>query len=231
MAMLEKALRQKMVAEQLEARDVRDERVLEAMRRTPRHLFVPERLEDEAYEDRPLPIGGGQTISQPLIVAIMTELLRLKGDERILEVGTGSGYQAALLAELGAQVVTVERRPEMAARAKELLEHLGYSNIRVIVGDGNRGAPEYAPFDAILVTAGAPTVSAALFEQLAPGGRLVAPVGDRDSQRLVRWTKVAGKRPKEEDFGGCLFVPLVGAGGWTGEGSWEGEAPAEPPGR
>lgn len=217
MATAARIRRQRMVSEQLEARGVRDKCVLEVMRKVQRHLFVPEWLEEDAYEDRPLPIGGGQTISQPLMVALMTALLALKGEERILEIGTGSGYQAAILAELGAHVVTVERRPELAARAKDLLDHLGYTNVRVIEGDGTLGVPNHAPYDAILVTAGAPDVCASLFDQLVDGGRLVAPVGGKDEQRLTRWTRKEQGKTKREDFGACVFVPLVGAGGWAGE--------------
>jgi len=206
-------LAQAMTAEQIAARGIRDPRVLEAMRRVPRHLFVPEAYRSEAYGDHPLPIGHGQTISQPFIVAYMTALLELQGDEKVLEIGTGSGYQAAVLAHLAREVHTVERLPQLAAQAQARLEALGLGNVHVHVGDGTLGLPEYAPYDAILVTAAAPEVPAPLLAQLAEGGRLVAPVGDRGYQHLERWTRHRG-RLERETLDPVAFVPLVGEHGW-----------------
>lgn len=202
-----------MVHRQIEARKITDKAVLDAMRKVPRHLFVPTEYEEAAYEDRPLPIGFGQTISQPYMVALMTEALCLKGDEKVLEVGTGSGYQAAILAEIVDHVVTIERIAELAARAAELLRNLGYTNIEVVVGDGSRGYPPRAPYDAIIVTAGAPRIPDALVDQLAEGGRLVIPVGSGFHQILTRVTKTQGQI-KTEQLEGCVFVPLVGECGW-----------------
>jgi len=185
------AAREWMVREQLAARGIRDERVLDAMRRVPRHELVPESQRAHAYADRPLPIGEGQTISQPYIVAAMSEAAKLEGTERVLEVGTGSGYQAAVLAELASEVYTIELEPELAARAKADLERLGYRNLQTRTGDGYAGWPEAAPFDAIVVTAAPDHVPPALVEQLAVGGRLVIPVGGRWSQELLVVTKTA----------------------------------------
>jgi protein-L-isoaspartate(D-aspartate) O-methyltransferase len=169
-------LRHRMVQHQLRGRGIADERVLAAMEETPRHSFMPEHLRNRAYEDEPLPIGLGQTISQPYMVARMTELLRLQGTETVLEIGTGSGYQAAVLSRLAKQIWTIERHPELARRAEEALKSLGYDNVRVVIGDGSLGLPEQAPFDAIVVTAAAPTTPRALCAQLKPGGRMVIPV-------------------------------------------------------
>lgn len=205
-----------MVAEQLRRRDIRDERVLAAMARVPRHLFVPAASQSEAYEDRPLPIGDGQTISQPYMVAIMTQALGLAGGERVLEIGTGSGYQTAVLAELSREVFTVERLFALFQKAENRLRNLGYENIRCRLGDGSKGWPEKAPFDGILVTAGAPGVPEALKAQLAEGGRLVIPVGSRYTQSLLRIERTGG-RFAEEDITGCVFVPLVGESGWKEE--------------
>ena len=163
------AERERMVANQITQRGISDERVLEAMHRVPRHLFVPEESRDYAYRDAPVRIGSGQTISQPYIVALMTALLKLKADHRVLDVGTGSGYQAAILGEMGAQVFTIERHPDLAVRAEGLLQELGYLNIRVVVGDGTQGLEAFAPFDRILVAAAAPSVPEPLLDQLAPG--------------------------------------------------------------
>ncbi|HIE52022.1 MAG TPA: protein-L-isoaspartate(D-aspartate) O-methyltransferase, partial [Armatimonadetes bacterium] len=179
-----RAEREAMVERQIRARGVRDPRVLEAMRQVPRHKFVLPSLQAQAYQDTPLPIGLDQTISQPYMVALMTELLELKGPEKVLEVGTGSGYQAAILAELAEQVYTIERIPELAAAARQRLQELGYHNVTVRVGDGTLGWPEEAPFEAIIVTAGGQTVPPALKEQLAEGGRLVIPVGGYRMQDL-----------------------------------------------
>src|SRR5436190_15901299 len=173
----EDTARNRMVREQLEAREVHDARVLAAMRAVPRHLFVPEPLRDKAYEDRPQPIGARQTISQPLMVGIMTELLHLWGDEKVLEIGTGSGYQAAILAELARQIISIERHEPLANRARELLAFLGYSNVQIHVGDGSNGYPPEAPYDRVLVTAGAPSIPQPLIDQLAPCGRMVIPLG------------------------------------------------------
>jgi len=209
-------MRKKMVASQLRSRGVRDERVLRAMEKIPRHLFVEEGLRDQAYSDHPLPIGERQTISQPYIVALMTEALSLEGTEKILEVGTGSGYQAAVLAELADRVFSIERIAKMADRARRILGSLRYSNVLIKVGDGTYGWKDEAPFDGIIVTAGAPKVPETLVAQLAVGGRLVIPVGDRFTQtlfRVVRWSEDPGDVEKE-DLGGCRFVDLIGDHGW-----------------
>jgi protein-L-isoaspartate(D-aspartate) O-methyltransferase len=207
--------REDMVAQQLEARGVRDPRVLDAMRRVPRHRFVPPELRDSAYEDTPLPIGERQTISQPYMVALMSEVLALSRPEpRVLEIGTGSGYQTAVLAEMGAHVVSIERIPELAVRARGLLTELGYGDrVRVVVGDGTLGWPEDAPYDAIIVTAGAPQIPRPLVAQLAPDGCLVLPIGEHDVQTLVRLRR--GEQGLiEHYFGDCRFVKLHGAYGW-----------------
>jgi len=209
-------MRKKMVDSQLRSRGVRDERVLRAMEKIPRHLFVEEGLRDQAYSDHPLPIGERQTISQPYIVALMTEALSLEGTEKILEVGTGSGYQAAVLAELADRVFSIERIAKMADRARRILGALRYSNVLIKVGDGTYGWKDEAPFDGIIVTAGAPKVPETLVAQLAVGGRLVIPVGDRFTQtlfRVVRRSEEPGDVVKE-DLGGCRFVDLIGDHGW-----------------
>jgi protein-L-isoaspartate(D-aspartate) O-methyltransferase len=202
------AARAQMVRDQVEARGVRDPRVLAAMRKVPRHELVPESVRDHAYEDRPLPIGESQTISQPYVVAAMTEALELKGDERVLEVGTGSGYQAAVLAELCQQVYSIEIVPALAERARKDLARLGYANVEIRQGDGWRGWPEHAPFDAIVVTAAPAEVPPELIEQLAVGGRLVIPVG-RYEQELVRIRKTPEGISREVLFG-VRFVPMRG---------------------
>ncbi|NPA92447.1 MAG: protein-L-isoaspartate(D-aspartate) O-methyltransferase [Chloroflexi bacterium] len=204
---------ERMVQEQIAARGVRDPRVLEAMRRVPRHLFVPEAYRSSAYEDHPLPIGHGQTISQPFIVAYMTELLDLPPDAKVLEIGTGSGYQAAVLAHLAREVHTIERFPALAEAAQRRLEALGLDNVTVHVGDGSHGLPEHAPFDGILVAAAAPEVPVALLAQLVEGGHLVIPVGARGMQRLERWTRRADGFHREV-LDAVAFVPLIGAHGW-----------------
>jgi protein-L-isoaspartate(D-aspartate) O-methyltransferase len=202
------------IDEQLIARGIRDPRVLEAMRRVPREAFVAPASQALAYADRALPIGSGQTISQPFMVAVMTEALELTGAERVLEIGTGSGYQAAILAELASEVVTIERRPELADAASATLRALGYTNVEVIVGDGTRGHPPSAPFDRILVTAGAPRVPDSLKQQLATdGGLLVVPVGSAD-QQFVTIIRREGTQFEITRRDGCVFVPLVGAEGW-----------------
>jgi protein-L-isoaspartate(D-aspartate) O-methyltransferase len=205
--------RERMVEEQLVARGVTDPRVLAAMRRLPREEFVDEALRDRAYGDHPLPIGDGQTISQPFIVGRMTELLRLDGREKVLEVGTGCGYQAAVLAELAARVCTIERIPRLATRARETLERLGYRNVWVRAANGTLGWPDEAPFDRILVAAGGPSVPPPLFEQLAEGGRMVMPVGDEASQVLEVIEKAQGTMRVTRDSG-CVFVKLVGKYAW-----------------
>lgn len=211
--------RKKMVDSQIRSRGVGDERVLRAMEKIPRHLFVDEGLIDQAYSDSPLPIGEKQTISQPYIVAIMTEALELKGVEKVLELGTGSGYQAAILAELADRVFTVERIAPLAQKARKLLESLNYYNVVLRVADGTYGWREESPFDAILVTAGSPSIPRTLLEQLAIGGRLVIPVGGRYSQSLVKLTRLSENPDdvKKEDLGGCRFVNLIGEYGWKME--------------
>lgn len=206
-------LRDAMVEQQIASRGIADERVLEAMRRVPRHLFVPPSRRERAYDDTPLPLGEGQTISQPYIVAWMTDLLGLKGTETVLEVGTGSGYQAAILGVLAKKVYSIERIETLAEVARALLDKLGFDNIEVVVGDGSKGLPEHAPFDAIIVTAGSPGVPAALVEQLAPGARLVIPVGTESMQMLTVITREDGE-VKRRQVGSCVFVPLVGMYGW-----------------
>jgi len=205
--------RDRMVEEQIRARGVSDERVLSAMREVPRHLFVPSGARRHAYEDRPLPIGGGQTISQPYIVALMTALLRPRAEDRVLEIGGGSGYQAAILARLVSRVITVERLPAIATQARSHLRDLGITNVEVVEANGTRGYPACAPYDGIMVTAASPVVPAPLLDQLADGGRLVIPVGGRDVQELVRVTREGGDYHRES-FGGVCFVPLIGEYGW-----------------
>jgi protein-L-isoaspartate(D-aspartate) O-methyltransferase len=202
-----------MAEEQLAARGVTDPRVLSAMRRVPRHLFVEEALQDRAYGDHALPIGDGQTISQPFMVGKMTELLQLTGTEKVLEIGTGSGYQAAVLGELCARVCTVERIPRLAKRARELLEQLGYQNVWVRVANGTLGWPDEAPFDRILVAAGGPNVPPPLFEQLTEGGRMIMPVGEASTQVLKLIEKRDGEM-RTTEHSACVFVKLVGKYAW-----------------
>ncbi|MBK7974040.1 MAG: protein-L-isoaspartate(D-aspartate) O-methyltransferase [Deltaproteobacteria bacterium] len=207
--------RRAMVTDQIARRGVRDPNVLRAMSRVPRERFVPPDSVDFAYDDRPLPIGHGQTISQPYVVALMTEALELGPGDRVLEIGTGSGYAAAVLAECAREVDTIERHEGLAASARARLAELGYANVRVRVGDGTLGWPEAAPFDAIVATAGGPTVPRALLAQLAVGGRLVMPVGAmKNAQTLVRVVRTFDDRFEEDDLGGVAFVPLIGAQGW-----------------
>jgi protein-L-isoaspartate(D-aspartate) O-methyltransferase len=193
--------------------EIADNRVVDAMRRVPREAFVSREQYHAAYDDRPLSIGFGQTISQPFIVALMVQALELRGDEKVLELGTGSGYEAAILAELAQKVVTVEYIPELAESAKQVLDKLGYSNIEVHIAGRTLGWPEGAPYDAIIVSAGAPTVPKVLLEQLTWNGRLVIPVGSRWQQELLRVTKLR-KGDEIENLGGCYFVPLIGEGAW-----------------
>ena len=209
--------RERMLNTQIVARGIRDERVLAAMRAVPRHRFVPDHVAGSAYRDSPLPIGDGQTISQPYIVALMTELVQLEGNEKVLEIGTGSGYQAAILAQIAAEVITVERIPALAKDASRTLTELGYENIRVMVSDGTLGWPDEAPYDVIIVTAATPSMPDPLKEQLADGGRLVAPVGPRRAQTLVRVRRI-GDQFHTESLIGVAFVPLIGKHGWQERG-------------
>jgi protein-L-isoaspartate(D-aspartate) O-methyltransferase len=206
--------RKRMVEEQLQGRGIHDERVLGAMQSVERHRFVPNEQRNLAYTDGPLPIGLGQTISQPFIVALMTQLLQLRGTETILEIGTGSGYQAAILALLARQVHTIERHAVLANQAQRLFSDLGIENIQVHVGDGSLGLPDQAPFDGILVTAAAPQIPQPLFEQLKDPGRLVIPVGGRYSQSLECW-KRQGHEYVKESITPVAFVPLIGQHGWS----------------
>jgi protein-L-isoaspartate(D-aspartate) O-methyltransferase len=212
-----KELRDFMVRTQLIPRGIKDERVLNAMKKVPRHLFVGDSMQYMAYDDMALSIGEGQTISQPYMVAVMTELLELKGNEKVLEIGTGSGYQAAILAELAKDVYTVERVALLANRTEERFHSLGYNNIHIKVGDGTLGWSEEAPFDRIIITAGTPGIPNPLIEQLSEGGIIVAPVGDRFSQQLLKVRKSKGKL-LEDYHTPCVFVPLIGEHGWKGEG-------------
>jgi len=202
-----------MVDAQIRARGMRDERVLSAMEEVPRHLFVPPSLRESAYDDGPLPIGAGQTISQPFIVAEMTQALRLSGEEKVLEIGTGSGYQTAILSRLCREVVTVERLPSLSEAARTRLDGLGVTNVVYVVGDGSLGCPDMAPYDRILSAAASPDVPTPWVEQLAEGGAVVLPMGGRYEQVLARVTKRGGKMHTEV-LGGCRFVPLIGAYGF-----------------
>lgn len=208
--------RLKMVEEQIVSRGIKDPRLIAAMKKIPRHLFVEEALQSQAYTDHPLPIGEKQTISQPYMVALMTEALLLTGRERVLEIGTGSGYQTAILAELSEKVFSVERIRPLAIRARKLLYELEYFNVEIKIFDGTFGWMEESPFDAILVTAGSPDIPETLIDQLAMGGKLVIPVGDVFVQDLFRVTKTEGG-VKKEDLGGCRFVKLIGKYGWENE--------------
>lgn len=210
--------RRAMVYEQIRDRGVNSPRVLEAMLAVPRHEFVPEGLIHDAYKDQPLPIGEGQTISQPFMVAAMTEALELTGGERVLEVGTGSGYQAAVLSLLAREVYTVETHAVLALAAQQRLERLGYANVHLHTGDGTLGLAEFAPFDAIVVAAAAPHLPPPLVEQLAEGGRLVIPVGQPDQQELLQVRKTAGHTTSRV-LHYCRFVPLVGRHGWRDQSS------------
>lgn len=210
------ASREYMVRNQLIPRGIRNERVLNAMRKVPRHLFVDESMQHRAYDDMALSIGDGQTISQPYMVAVMTELLELKGNEKVLEIGTGSGYQAAVLAELSAEVYSVERLASLADRARERLHSAGYQNIHIKIDDGTLGWDEEKPFDRIIITAGTPKVPDPLIDQLSEDGILLAPVGDRFSQQLVKMIKTKGTT-REELHTLCVFVPLIGKHGWEAE--------------
>jgi protein-L-isoaspartate(D-aspartate) O-methyltransferase len=212
-AALYSSLRQLMVNSQLRARGIADERVLAAMERVPRHEFAPERYRDQAYEDHPLPIAEGQTISQPYIVAIMLEALKLSPTDIVLEIGTGSGYLTALLAELAARVISIERHTSLAESARARMEALGYSNVKVVTGDGTRGFPQEAPYDAIIVSAAAPEMPRDLIAQLGQRGRMIIPVGTEDAQQL-RLVQMENGQLRIESRELCRFVPLI-----TGVGS------------
>ncbi|MRR05763.1 MAG: protein-L-isoaspartate(D-aspartate) O-methyltransferase [Deltaproteobacteria bacterium] len=209
--------RKRMVENQVLGRGIQDRRVIDAMLKIPRHLFVEEAMAEQAYNDNPLPIGERQTISQPYMVALMSELLELTGKERVLEIGTGSGYQAAVLAVLADRVYTMERIRPLAMRARKVLDSLGLLNVNIKVDDGTCGWEEEAPFDAIIVTAGAPEIPKALVGQLAPGGRLVLPVGNQVSQTLVKVRKGQDGALSVEESIGCRFVKLIGKHGWEAE--------------
>lgn len=214
--------RHRLVAEAIAARGVTDPLVLDAMRKVRRELFVPDYLRERAYENRPLPIGFGQTISQPFIVAAMIAALHLKGGEKVLEIGAGSGYAAAVLAEIAAEVIAIERLPELAGMAERNIAAAGTRNVRVVCADGSQGFAEAAPFDAILVSAGAPEVPRTLCDQLATGGRMVVPVGrDRSAQQLVRVTRINGEEFLNEKLEHVAFVPLIGSHGWSDEADHE----------
>jgi len=205
-----------MVEEQMVSRGIRDANLIGAMKKIPRHLFVEEALQNQAYSDHPLPIGEKQTISQPYMVALMTEALLLTGKEKVLEIGTGSGYQTAILAELSEKVFSIERIRSLAIRARRLLYELGCFNVEIKIFDGTLGWIEESPFDAILVTAGSPDIPQPLIDQLVVGGKLVIPVGDAFVQDLFRVTKTE-EGFKKEDLGGCRFVKLIGKYGWETE--------------
>lgn len=205
--------RERMVKSQLLPRGIKDPRVLKVMGKIPRNRFIEEALSGEAYNDHPLPIGHKQTISQPYIVALMTEILELTGEEKVLEIGTGSGYQTAILADLSRKVFTVERIRDLMVKARNTLADLGYNNIMFKAFDGTLGWKEYEPYDAIMVTAGAPKIPEPLLDQLADGGRLIIPVGNRFSQELIKVTRKTGNII-QKNFGGCRFVDLLGVHGW-----------------
>ena len=209
--------RKRMVEDQVMARGVKDMRVINAMLKVPRHKFVEEALEGKSYQDAPLPIGEKQTISQPYMVAVMSEALALDGTEKVLEIGTGSGYQAAVLALLADRVFSLERIPSLARRARKVLDSCGFSKVNIRVADGTHGWQDMAPFDAIVVTAGAPQVPQNYLDQLILGGRLVIPVGNRETQVLMRITRTGEDEFQEEQMLGCRFVPLIGNHGWKNE--------------
>lgn len=208
-----KSLQEEMITQQIMRRGVVTPRVIEAFKKIPRHLFVPEQFQSHSYNDHPLPIGEGQTISQPYIVALMTDLLDLSGEDKVLEIGTGSGYQAAILAELGKEVYTVERHKLLAERAEKIFKELNYQNVKVLVGDGTKGWKEFSPYQKIIVTASAPDVPQPLFIQLDEMGKLVIPIGGRWSQDLILIEKRKGKMIRKSVCG-CVFVPLIGEYGY-----------------
>lgn len=206
--------RRRMVEQQIIARGIHEPRLIDALKNLPRHLFIEAGLGNHAYSDSSLPIGEKQTISQPFMVAAMTAALELEGQERILEIGTGSGYQTALLAMLAKRVYSIERIPLLAARARKVLDHLSLSNINIRIGDGTLGWPEQAPYDGILAAAGAPEIPSRYLEQLAIGGKLVIPVGSLDQQVLVRVIRITDQQYQRQELMGCRFVPLIGDQGW-----------------
>lgn len=206
-----------MVKEQLQARDIRNKKVLDAFRNVPRHRFIDPFMCEEAYGDFPVSIGRGQTISQPYIVALMVQLLGIVEKDKVLEIGTGSGYETAILSELAGSVFSIERIDVLANKARHILEELGYKNTHIRIGDGTLGWQEFAPFDKIIVTASAPDIPAPLLDQLSNGGKLVMPVGPRFTQRLMLLEKTQKGRIAERDVCGCVFVPLIGNYGWKGE--------------
>jgi len=208
-----KSLQEEMVTQQIMRRGVVTPRVIEVFKKVPRHLFVPEQFQSHSYNDHPLPIGEGQTISQPYIVALMTDLLDLSGEDKVLEIGTGSGYQAAILAELGKEVYTIERHKLLAERAEKIFKELNYQNVKVLVGDGTKGWEEFSPYQKIIVTASAPDVPQPLFIQLDEMGKLVMPIGGRWSQDLILIEKRKGKMIRKSVCG-CVFVPLIGEYGY-----------------
>jgi protein-L-isoaspartate(D-aspartate) O-methyltransferase len=208
-------LKAAMVIEQLIPRNISESKVLEAFRKVPRHEFVPEELRQSAYNDYPLPIGEDQTISQPYMVALMTECLKLKGGERVLEVGTGSGYQAAILGEIAGEVYSVERFKDLADKASEVLSSLGYKNIHIKAGDGTLGWSEFAPYDGIVVTAGAPAIPESLVKQLKDGGSLVIPVDRGGFGQTLTLVERTGRTTRTSDICACTFVPLIGKEGWA----------------
>ena len=208
-------LRAAMVIEQLIPRNISESKVLETFRKVPRHEFVPEDLGQSAYSDYPLPIGENQTISQPYMVALMTECLKLKGAEKVLEVGTGSGYQAAILGSMAGEVYSIERFKELADKASEVLNSLGYKNIHIKVGDGTLGWSEFAPYDGIVVTAGAPSIPESLVKQLKDGGRLIIPVDRGGFGQTLTLVERIGRTTRTSDICACTFVPLIGKEGWA----------------
>lgn len=207
--------RSSMINKQIKSRGISDERILKVLNEIERHLFVPESDIELAYQDTPIPIGYEQTISQPYIVALMTEALEINKDNKILEIGTGSGYQTAILAELSTRVVTIERINELGIKAKKLLNKLGYSNIDFVIGDGTKGHIEKSPYDRIIVTAGAPYISKDLIKQLNIMGKLIIPVGNMKTQNLLIYTKISDTKYKTEELGKCRFVKLIGKDGWN----------------
>jgi protein-L-isoaspartate(D-aspartate) O-methyltransferase len=207
--------RQTMVDRHIKPRGIDDPLVLAALLKVPRHLFVEDALRGQAYGDYALPIGDKQTISQPYIVALMTAALQLKRDDRVLEIGTGSGYQTAILAQMVSRIFSIERIPQLARRARKILDSINCAHVQVRVGDGTLGWPEEAPFDAIIVTAGAPKMVEVYYRQLAIGGRLVIPVGGAGGQQLHRVTRISADEYREEDLVDCRFVPLIGSAGWA----------------
>lgn len=219
--------RRRMVTEQIASRGIRDERVLQAMREVPREAFVPEGMEEFAYEDNPLPIGAGQTISQPYIVALMIGAAELQPDDRVLEVGAGSGYAAAVMSRIAERVYAIERHESLAIQAQARLRQLGYDNVELRTGDGSAGWPEHSPYDAILVAASAPEIPPSLLDQLGLGGRLVMPTGEQHShQFLHKLTRTDTDRYREENLGGVAFVPLIGTEGWAEQERRAGLSPA-----